>query len=302
MAVPIYARYYPRVERPELYVGETDLELAWSHLSANPNKLNGAFNLLDYHHIPNICFVGSSHVVHLLDYKHQSNFPARHAHLMSRSHFVGVGGLKWHTAQDELNGIFTSHHKYVKYGNQWYTYDSKHKQADYYITVVGSNDADDFNILAISLLPYENEFTYLRNVEDASREWLSELKPHIFHLFNAMRMRSQHAALYYIPIIQRDYWCKQARDFDSDLDHYIFTGLYNEYGIKVKSIPTRSLYNYPAKLDVPCDMYDDVISAFLKEDGLHLNYWGMEVLLNDIAPPVIHNWHTHRSYASYGTY
>ena len=97
--------------------------------------------------------------------------------------------------------------------------------------------------------------------------------------------------------MQRDYWCKETRDFAKDLDHYVVSGLYHETGIRVKMIPTRSLYNYPQKQDVPQDMSDDIITAFYKDDGLHLNYWGMECLLNDIASPLIHNWHNHTSLA-----
>ena len=113
----------------------------------------------------------------------------------------------------------------------------------------------------------------------------SGLKPHIYNLFDAMRSRSANAELYYIPILQRDYWCKQAQDFAKDLDHYVVSGLYRETGICVKMIPTRSLYNYPKRPDVPYNLSDDIITAFYKDDGLHLNYWGMECLLNDIAPP-----------------
>ncbi len=142
MAIPIYERYYPRVQRPELYVGETDIELAWSRVAINPNKLNGSFNLLAQHPIPTVCFVGSSHVSHLLEYKYQPNFPSRHGTLLANSLFVGVGGLKWHTAERELNGVFSSHHKFVKYGNQWQAYDYKDKLSSYFVTMVGSNDAD----------------------------------------------------------------------------------------------------------------------------------------------------------------
>ncbi len=110
-----------------------------------------------------------------------------------------------------------------------------------------------------------------------------------------MRTRSSYAVLYYIPILMRDYWCKEAQEFAKDLDHYVVSGLYQETGIKVKMLPTRSLYNYPKRQEVPPDMFDDIITAFYKDDGLHLNYWGMECLLNDIAPPLIHNWHNHNS-------
>ena len=168
--IPIYARDYNWVQRPEMYVGETDIELAWSCVSANPNKLNGSFNLLDNLSIPNICFVGSSHVTHLLDYKHQPNFPPKHSHLLSRTHFVGVGGLKWHTAADKVNGRFTNHQKYRKYGNQWYAYDVKDTKADYYITIVGFNDPDDYNNLAMSYHPYQDESMYLNKVEIDGRD------------------------------------------------------------------------------------------------------------------------------------
>ena len=55
-------------------------------------------------------------------------------------------------------------------------------------------------------------------------------------------------------------------------------------------LETRSIYNYLKKSQVPPDLNDDVITAFLEEDGLHLNNWGYEAVFNDIAPPIMSYW------------
>ena len=47
-------------------------------------------------------FKDSFNVAHLLEFHHQPNFPSAHDHLLSNALVVGIGGLKWPTAQNEL--------------------------------------------------------------------------------------------------------------------------------------------------------------------------------------------------------
>ncbi len=141
--IPLHHRYYERIPRPELYLGETDLELAWLHLNPGPHRLRGAFNMLSHVRPPRITMVGSSHVYHLssifnkepLHYRelyhlgrHQihkcGGLPRHHRDFLSNARFVSCGGLKWSNAIAELNGVFNSYDKWQKYGNQWANFDA----------------------------------------------------------------------------------------------------------------------------------------------------------------------------------
>lgn len=74
------------------------------------------------------------------------------------------------------------------------------------------------------------------------------------------------------------------------MDFYIAHDMVKDGGPKVRMLETRSIYNYQKKTDVPSHLNDDVITAFLEEGGLHLNYWGYEAVFNDIAPHIMFYW------------
>ncbi len=164
---------------------------------------------------------------------------------------------------------------------------------------MGSNDADDFFHRTQEHNDILNEGTYLNKVEEDSQVWRKLLKSDIKAVFKELTDRAPSARIGYVPIIQRDYWNKPTGDFADSLDFYIYAQLCHEDGPKVKCLETRSLYNYIKKSDVPAHMNDDVITAFLQDDGLHLNNWGYEALLNDMAPPVMTYWSSivHQWYA-----
>ena len=307
--VPIHLRRYDRISRPQMYVGETDLELAWIHLNPSPHKLRGAYSLLSQYRPPRITFVGSSHVYHLSDIynkkpAHYSDFdkltsnnlmkcgglPANHRKFLSLTRFVSCGGLKWATALDELNGRFNSLEKWRKYGNQWQKYDATNTPAEYYVIILGSNDADDYFHRTLVHLSDEHEHTYLTHVEQDAQEWKRNLKPVIKTVLKELTDHAPQAKLAYLRIIQRDYWNAATRDFTDKLDYYISAELYKEGGPKIRCLESRSIYNYVKKYEVPAHQNDDVITAFLQSDGLHLNNWGYEAVLNDIAPNIMSYW------------
>ena len=70
--------------------------------------------------------------------------PANHRNFLQNANFVSYGGLKWSTALDELNGVFTNYDKWKKYGHQWAKFNAKNIKSEYYVVILGSNDADDF--------------------------------------------------------------------------------------------------------------------------------------------------------------
>ena len=139
--IPIFSIHNPKFDRPELYLGETDEELAWLHLNPNPHKLRGAYQLLNTRCPPFLTFIGSSHVFHLsgiynkepLHYRELHNIgrmnvhkcgglPENHRRFLQNASFVSCSGLKWSSAMQELNGIFQSYDKWKKYGDQWAKY------------------------------------------------------------------------------------------------------------------------------------------------------------------------------------
>ncbi len=290
--VPIHLHHYTWVKRPKVVVSDFDIELALQKLNIDPNKSKGAFSWFDHgQHAPVITCVGSSHMTHLKSEKDFGDMTSHHVRFLENSSFVAVGGLKFHSAGDELNGIFKSHKKWEKYGNQWQAFDHLGINSQYFLVMCGSNDADDYNnMAAMKRQESHNDHTYLAKVENAAQDWLGELKPHIQNLFMELYNRNNAATIAYIPSLPRHYWCDETRSFASDINHYIIAGLKHDIGIKVKMLPTKSLFVYNSPMEIPDGLRNEVISAFLEEDGTHLNSWGMCALVNDIAPRIMHNW------------
>ena len=161
---------------------------------------------MDYNNPPCITYIGSSHVRHMGKLKLDQTTTEAVASLLTNSHFVGVGGLKWCTCADELNGIFKSSTKARKYGNQWEKYDGKGVNCHYQIPVLGS------------------------------------LKPHIDNFYLDLKNHVNDAKLGYVPILPRYWWHKLARQFALDLDFYVCAIMPKKLNIKVKRLTTRSLY------------------------------------------------------------
>ena len=153
----------------------------------------------------------------------------------------------------------------------------------------GCKDADDYFNLT-KTIDTSNHHTYQMRCHLAAIEWLANLKPEIRQLFSEITARRQYARIGYIPIIKRDYWNHETRNFANDIDFYVMSGMKREGGPRVKVLETRSLYKYPAKSDVPIGAPDDVLPSFLQEEGTHINYWGYNCILNDITPHILNYW------------
>ena len=93
---------------------------------------------------PKVTYVGSSHIHHLMGLKYSASLPHHTRTFLSNSAFVGCGGLKFWSCKDELNGNFTSQYKLDKYGDLWRKYGSLKFNPDWFVTMLGSNDCDDY--------------------------------------------------------------------------------------------------------------------------------------------------------------
>ena len=121
--LPIHLRNYPRVDRPRLFASDADWDLTKERLNISPDKSRGAFSWLTGENAPLLTFVGSSHITHMKTSVSDKEFAPHLLPFMINANYVACGGLKWHSAKNELHGIFNSQAQLEKYGNQWGQFD-----------------------------------------------------------------------------------------------------------------------------------------------------------------------------------
>ena len=291
---PIYAKFYDWCPRPALSCTWLDTWRGWGRLNP-PFAMDGAraafcqvYNL----GAPNIVFIGSSHVYHLGETMHHQAWRCHlnpmAADFLVNSDYVGVGGLKWWTLEREIHGIFTSPRKLAKYGNQWAQYLNRNHFPEAAIIINGSNDADDFNNCTLSAVPggiYDIDFYACATA--IMEKWLAELKPVILQAIRHIIDILPHGTkLFYLPIIPRIWWHKNTRELANKLDHYITVTLKREHRININLLSIRSLIRYPAVSEYD-NIYRDLLPSFLEEDNTHLNIWGYECVIRDVAPSVM---------------
>ena len=116
--IPMFKRKRSYVIKPPLHVTERDMSLRDAVLNMEPEHdlFERPFRLMDSIDIPSIAFIGSSHVFRMNDVISSKHVPERVKYFLSKSKFVGVGGLKFWTSGEELNGIFDNAEKEKKYG------------------------------------------------------------------------------------------------------------------------------------------------------------------------------------------
>ena len=237
-------------------------------------------------------FIGSSHVHHLRESMYfdewKSHIAPAAVDFLSASEYVGVGGLKWWTLENEIHGIFTNPAKFHKYGDQWSQYRQTGHCPEAAILINGSNDVDDYNNCTLSAPPngiYDIDFNDCATA--IMEKWLSQLKPVIVSAITHVRdILPMNTKLFYLPILPRIWWHKKARDMANKLDHFVTVTLRREHNIHINMTSIATLVRYPAISEYD-NIYKDVLPAFMETDNTHVNLWGYEAILRDIAPSIM---------------
>ncbi len=290
--IPIYRRFnYPRTSHT-LPCNEFDIVASYERL-IDPHFLVKQFNTYGCYAnwgYPTLTFVGDSSMSRLLYFKSDNQVSTRVRRFLDKSYFVAVGGLKYWTASQDLNGWIVDSEKRIKYGNQWGFHDAKHVKSDYYICKAGSNDCDDLNAHLVDLKSSNCYEDYLMKSKIDIDLWLEALKPHIKNFYYEITCRDKRAYICYLPIMPRFWWLTETRRFMQYLNYYVMHDLGKEIGAKIKSIPCRSLYKIPDRCDTSEQVRDDVMTGFLEYDCVHLNIWGNEVMIHDLSNALVGNW------------
>ena len=71
------------------------------------------------------------------------------------------------------------------------------------------------------------------------------------------------------------------------IEHFVSFNLRVDYNMKVKVIRPHSLLQFKADPD-PLRVVENVtLPGFLERDSVHLNYWGYQALVNELAIPLM---------------
>ena len=236
---------------------------------------------------PKITFVGSSHVHHLMEVSNSRALPAHTRRFLSESRFVGCGGLKFWTARDELNGVFTSEYKLNKYGNLWQSYDALDFKPDWFVTMLGGNDCDDYWGYLLKFLADDGPEMYNLHLENDIYIWMDAIAPHIVDFFTVLQNKCDTARLAYIPALPRRWWCDSTQELSRRIDEFISFNLRVDYNIKVKLIYPHSLLRFGIASPEASRHENETVRGFLKHDWVHLNHRGYQAIINEVAIPLM---------------
>ncbi len=209
---PMFLRSRAFIHRPQRIITEDNharCELALNPRGVN-DKYSPAYRAFKQHGPLDLVFIGSSHVTHM-DYQTKAaSFPDRSKFALQQTMFVGVGGLKFSTAESELNGLFDNEDKARKYGNQWLEYKKTCQRPSWAICLLGSNDTDDSHGYFVLRKSKVTDKDYIATVKQEISQWIKDLKPHVVKFFHTVELMCPGAQLGYVPIIPRIWWGDEA--------------------------------------------------------------------------------------------
>ena len=295
--LPIYMRTSPRVKRPVQWCTKFDIEEAWSAI--NPpygvDHAWPAFKSATKIGLPQMLFIGSSHIHHLSELIREPVFHTKTKetvlHYMCDrfvldAEFVGVGGLKWWTMDNELHGHFVSCKKYEKYGNQWLNFHNSGMIPDVATIVCGCNDVDDYLNYIMDTTYWSGSKAFQKYADESLTEWFDSLTPVIASALSSIQKLLPRTRLFYMPITPRKWWHVNARSLANRLDHFIAYKLCQEHIVDVKLLSNQSLFK-KSNPNVLQNVIQDINPAFLERDNVHMNIWGYEAFIRDIAGPIM---------------
>ena len=238
--------------------------------------------------IPNVLFIGTSHVERLKTFAKNSNTPPKYNRLLSNSYYMGVGGSKWWNLAKYLNGEDLPENKeYLS--DQWLEYHSTKFHPHFVTIVCGGNDADDMNSALLDL--WESDISLAEKRVQSGilmKTWYDALTPCINEFFEELMQHIPGCVIRYTPILQRPYWQQRARHFARWLDHYVLAKIGKTFGIKES--PVRKLYKLPTLVRPKACFVDDMMPGFLNSDDVHLSTWGNRLFVMCAMMPILHKW------------
>ena len=93
-----------------------------------------------------------------------------------------------------------------------------------------------------------------------------------------------------MPILPRKCWLEESRRFAIRLDEYICLTLKDEIEDRIKCLPTKSLLHVYATNPELDACREDVLTSYLTDDCVHLNYWGYEAMINNFCNTIADMW------------
>ncbi len=288
--VPIYRRSRIYLEHRARIINENDAKFADERLQPpkESNRFARSFDIMADIGPPKVTYVGSSHVHHLMEMKFSESLPEHTRTFLSKSAFVGCGGLKFWSCKDELNGVFTSQYKLEKYGDLWHKYSVLDFKPDWVVTILGSNDCDDYWGYLMRFLAEEGKEKYQLHLENDIHIWIEALIPHIVNYFKTLQEKCKNACLAYVQILPRDWWCDSTQELTRKIEGFIGYNLRVDYGIRVKIIHPHSLLYFGVESTESHNFENATVRGFLDPaDEVHLNPKGYQALVNEIAIPLM---------------
>ncbi len=136
--VPIYQRVVnPRRQHPLVYTLD---DIALASFNDDEARLKNAIPWQRANNPRPVLFIGDSHATHLKTMKIACSLPNYHQKFLRESYYVAIGGLKWWTCKNNLNGIGLSDAKQEDYGVQWAQFKSLDIKPAYAVVTMGTND------------------------------------------------------------------------------------------------------------------------------------------------------------------
>ena len=89
-----------------------------------------------------------------------------------------------------------------------------------------------------------------------------------------------------MPITPRKWWHQNARSLANKLDHFIAYRVRQEHGVNIKLLSNQSLFR-ESNPNVLQNVFQDINPAFLECDHVHMNVWGYEAFIRDVAAPIM---------------
>ena len=154
---------------------------------------------------PKVLFIGSSHVARLAKFSSNRYTPLKYGNMLSRSEFMGVGGVKWHNLETSLNGNPPPEKAHLDH--LWSSYHNKNFHPNYVVLMVGSNDVDDFGTYCDYLRCTINGQDNKRDaVAKTMTDWYNALELKVESFLNDLQLHIPGCIIKYIPIINHPWW------------------------------------------------------------------------------------------------
>ena len=188
---------------------------------------------------------------------------------------MGCGGLKFWSAPRELNGIFTTHRKFMTYGNLWQAFETAEYDPEWWCVFLGSNDCDDFWGHELWILAELGSVYHYKHIDKIIKDWLKQLSVHIVSFFKLLQCKKPEARIMYVTILPRIWWTDTAKELAWRIDHFVEVVLRKEHNIHVKCISAKRLLKFHTKAEIVENGGNEVLPGFLEGDNTHLNFRGL---------------------------